>query len=172
MVLDDLFVDLGLSVKWAKWNLGATSETDYGNYYAWGETNTKQNYSWETYTYCKGTDSTLTKYCNNSAKGYNGYSDNLTILEPIDDVANKTLGGNWRIPTKDEFAELTDTSKITTEIVMKNNIKGVEFTSLINNNKLFIPAAGSMSGSTLYSANEEFSIWTSTLNERLNMSGT
>ncbi len=87
-------VDLGLSVKWAGWNIGATAPEEYGDYYAWGETTTKSNYSWSTYIWCKGNDSTITKYCTNSKYGT---VDKRTILEPSDDVAYVKWGGSWRM---------------------------------------------------------------------------
>lgn len=159
------FVDLGLSVKWAKCNLGAKTETDYGDYYAWGETESKSDYSWTTYIHSKGTNSTLTKYCNNSSKGYNGYTDNLTTLESIDDAANKILGGNWRMPTEAELNELRDTTKVTSTWVTKNGVNGREFTSLINGNTLFLPASGWYNGSTLEGVGSGSCYWTSSLYE-------
>ena len=72
------FVDLGLSVKWGRSLLGATNgdtaESWYGNYYAWGETETKANYSWSNYKHANGSENALTKYCTNSKNGYNGFS--------------------------------------------------------------------------------------------------
>ena len=68
------YVDLGLSVNWATFNVGATKPEEFGDYYAWGETEPKTDYSWETYKWCNGSETTLTKYCNNSEYGYNGYN--------------------------------------------------------------------------------------------------
>ena len=101
----DLYVDLGLSVKWAKYNVGAALESDYGNFYAWGELLSKGAYEWS--TYCYGMSATsITKYCNNSSYGKNGYTDALTILEKCDDVSYATLGGKFRMPTEAEWTEL------------------------------------------------------------------
>lgn len=88
-------IDLGLSVKWRSWNLGATQPEDYGNKYAWGETETKQDFDWSSYKW--GNEGNITKY--NS-------SDKLTILQSEDDVAHSLLGNKWRMPTKEEFNEL------------------------------------------------------------------
>lgn len=100
------YVDLGLpsGTMWATTNVGASNPQDYGNCYAWGEISTKdkKKYSWENYTY--GSDcNSLTKYCNNSV---NGNLDNKTILENADDVAVKSWGGKWRMPTAAQQEEL------------------------------------------------------------------
>ena len=114
-------VDLGLSsgTLWATCNLGAENPWDYGNYYAWGETETKDVYSWETYKYCKGSYKTLTKYCYKpifssidehgrfiTEYGFNGYTDALKTLLPEDDAATTVLGSDYSIPTVDDWYEL------------------------------------------------------------------
>lgn len=78
-------VDLGLSVKWATCNVGAKSPDDFGDYFAWGETEQKKIYNWSTYKWCEGKDSTITKYCNHVV--YGSMVDNKIILEPEDDAA-------------------------------------------------------------------------------------
>lgn len=102
-------VDLGLSVKWASANLGATNgntkESWYGNYYAWGETEPKTQYEWTIYKYANGAHNKLTKYCDNAEYGNDGFTDNLTQLVPEDDIATVTNSA-WRIPTKEDFEEL------------------------------------------------------------------
>ncbi|MBR5678842.1 MAG: leucine-rich repeat protein, partial [Paludibacteraceae bacterium] len=103
-------VDLGLSVKWATFNLGASSPTGSGNSYAWGETQPKSSYSWENYKWCKGTENTLTKYCYDSTYGNEGYTDAKSTLDLADDAAAANLGGSWRMPTVDEYLELRNTS--------------------------------------------------------------
>ena len=90
------YVDLGLSVKWATCNVGANNPEDYGDYFAWGETTTKDTYNLSTYKWCNGSYSTLTKYCNNSSYGNNGFTDNKTQLELSDDAARANWGGSWR----------------------------------------------------------------------------
>ena len=82
------YVDLGLSVKWATCNVGANNPEDYGDYFAWGETTTKDTYNWSTYKYCNGDYDLLTKYCNKSSYGNNGFTDNKTQLELSDDAAS------------------------------------------------------------------------------------
>ena len=133
------WVDLGLpsGLLWATRNVGATSPEDYGDYFAWGETQPKEVYDWNTYIYCNGGAFRLTKYCNKSSYGYNGFTDNLTILQPSDDAATANYGG--RTPTKEEWEELLDntTSIWTTQY----GVNGRLFTGT-NGNSLFLPAAG------------------------------
>ena len=79
---DHEYVDLGLpsGTLWATYNVGADTPEEYGDYFAWGETQPKSNYDWSTYQYCNGSDHTLTKYCNDSSYGYNGFTDTLITL--------------------------------------------------------------------------------------------
>ena len=100
------YVDLGLSVKWATMNVGASKAEEYGDYFAWGETQPKSTYDWSMYKYCNGSSSTLTKYCNMSSYGNNGFTDNKTQLELSDDAARVNWGGSWRMPTDAEWTEL------------------------------------------------------------------
>ena len=100
------YVDLGLSVKWATCNVGANSPEEYGDYFAWGETTSKDKYNWNYYKYCKGSSTTFTKYCNKSSYGYNGFTDTKTKLDPDDDAATVNWGGSWRMPTVAEMTEL------------------------------------------------------------------
>lgn len=136
------YVDLGLSVDWATCNLGASSPTEYGDYYAWGETKTKSTYSWGTYKYCRGSNKTLTKYCNSSEYGK---VDNITKLQCLDDAATANWGSGWRTPTKVEFEELVN--KCSWECTGN----GYKVTGP-NGNSIFLPAAGSYSGSELSNA--------------------
>jgi len=86
------FVDLGLSVKWATCNVGAEKPEECGNYYAWAETNTKSTYNISTYSYSKGTIRSHTKYCNDSAYGADGFTDNKVVLDAADDIAHTEWG--------------------------------------------------------------------------------
>ena len=138
------YVDLGLpsGLKWATMNVGATSEADYGSYFQWGDIEDKSNsdYSWESYKYCNGTYKTLTKYCTNSSYGT---VDDKTTLEPKDDAAIQIMGGNWRMPTSNEFQELFDnTTKKWIEDYNGSGINGMKFTSNTNGNSIFFPASG------------------------------
>ena len=105
------FVDLGLpsGTLWATCNVGATTPEETGDFYAWGETETKDTYSWATYKWCDGdkcnsSNKTLTKYCD---RGGYGIVDGKISLEADDDVAHVKWGGDWHIPTIEEINELT-----------------------------------------------------------------
>ena len=134
------YVDLGLpsGILWATCNVGAAKPEDYGGYYAWGETEEKNYYSWDTYKWCdNSSELSISKYC---TKSNNGTVDGLTILEPGDDVAHVKWGGSWRMPTLEEWDELIQycTSKEET----LNGVKGTKFTGKRNGNSIFLPYAG------------------------------
>lgn len=142
------YVDLGLSVKWATMNVGATKPEGYGDYFAWGETEPRTEYGWSTYKYCNGSDYTMTKYCNDSDYGYNSYTDSKTVLDALDDAATVSLGGNWRLPTKIEMDELK--GKCTWTWTTLNGVNGYKVQSKISgykDNWIFLPAAGYMENS-------------------------
>ena len=153
-------VDLGLSVKWATCNLGAAKPEDYGDYYAWGETEPKENYSWSTYKWCNCSSSTLTKYNNSS---YYGTVDSKTVLEASDDVASVKLGGKWRMPTDAEWKELM--TKCTWTWTTNYNGTGVRgrIVTAPNGNSIFLPAAGYRNRTTLYDAGSFGRYWSSSL---------
>ena len=143
-----LYIDLGLpsGTLWATCNVGADKAEDFGDYYAWGETSPKTTYNWNTYQYCNGGSidyfnscNTLTKYCDNSHYGYNGFTDSLTTLQAIDDAATVNWGNGWRTPTSEEWIELyyNTTSTMTTQ----NGVWGRLFIAS-NNMSLFLPASG------------------------------
>ena len=131
------YVDLGLSVKWAIMNVGATSPEDYGDYFAWGETEPKEEYSWETYKWCDGDFNNLTKYCSSSEFGI---VDNKTVLDLEDDAANVNWGGAWRMPSKAELDELIE--NCTWSWTTQNGVDGYTVTSNTNGKSIFLPAAG------------------------------
>ena len=83
------YVDLGLpsGTLWATCNVGASSPEEYGDYFAWGETETKEDYGWNTYKWCEGIEFQLTKYCYDSSYGYNGFTDYKRELDLEDDAA-------------------------------------------------------------------------------------
>ena len=153
------YVDLGLSVKWATYNVGAVSPEGYGSYFAWGETSSKSDYDWDTYKYCRGSSKTLTKYCNDSDYGYNGYTDNKTTLDLIDDAARVNWGGSWRMPTRAEQEELIE--KCTWTWTTLNGVKGYKVTSKSNGNSIFLPAAGCRYGKYVYDAGSFGHYWSS-----------
>jgi uncharacterized protein (TIGR02145 family) len=136
------YVDLGLpsGLKWATCNVGASSPEQYGDYYAWGEIETKGEYSNE----------------NSKARGKSigDISGNSNY-----DVARAKWGGNWRMPTMEELEELN--SKCTWQWTTQKGINGYKVTGP-NGNSIFMPAAGCREGSSLYSAGEYGFYWSST----------
>ena len=153
------YVDLGLSVKWATCNVGASKPEDYGDYYAWGETTTKSDYSWKTYKWCKGTDDTMTKYCTDSDYGT---VDNRTTLTSSDDVATVKWGSKWRMPTKEEMKELDE--DCTWTWTTQNGVRGMKVKGP-NGNSIFLPAAGYRYGTDLNGRGSDGHYWSATLNE-------
>lgn len=142
------WVDLGLpsGLLWATRNVGASSPTDYGDYFAWAEITPKSKYDWRSYRYCvydEYRDSPLfTKYYTPYYGYYNNGSDGLIILQPIDDVSTANYGG--RTPTKDECQELYNNTK--SRWVTIDGVDGLCFTGS-NGNSLFLPAASWFSDS-------------------------
>lgn len=152
------FVDLGLSVKWATCNIGAKNPEDFGYYYAWGETTTKNTYDWTTYKYCRGIESSMTKYCTKSSYGT---VDNKTTLELTDDAARANWGDDWRMPTQAEWNELQSMCTWTSTTI--NGVKGYKVTSKKNGNYIFLPAAGYRSNSGLIDVGVYWFYWSSSL---------
>jgi hypothetical protein len=150
-------VDLGLSVKWGSFNLGAEAPEEFGDYFAWGETEpyyepgSAQNetalwlpgkeagYFWSSYQWCEGDGFSLTKYCFDAYYGNDGFSDGQHALLPEDDAAQKEFGDTWRIPTDGEMRELV--SKCTWEWTELNGVNGYEVTGP-SGKSIFLPAAG------------------------------
>ena len=133
------YIDLGLpsGTLWATCNVGAETPEGIGSYFAWGETTTKADYDWSTYKYCNGSGNTLTKYCNDANYGFNGYTDELVVLQPEDDAATANWGSGWRTPTIEECEELVNNT--TSTWTTQNDMAGRLFTSE-NGNSIFVPA--------------------------------
>ena len=181
-------VDLGLEsgTLWATCNLGAAKPWEYGNYYAWGETETKDDYSWETYKYCKGSYGTLTKYCNDAEYGNGGFTDAITTLESADDAATTLLGSDYSMPTNAEWEELgsqcywvwTDNynnQNVSGYIVYKAKAEGDKGTIVnadgtpsvsysLSDVHIFFPAAGFRVNTSLY-ASMHGGYWSASLGE-------
>ena len=152
-------VDLGLpsGLKWASYNVGATKPEEYGGYYAWGETEEKSDYDWDTYKYCHGTYDSMTKYCTDSRYGT---VDNKTTLEPADDVATVKWGGAWRMPTIEEQDELRNNCTWTWTTL--NGVNGYRVTGP-NGKSIFLPAAGYRDGTEVYDRGSHSLYWSSSL---------
>ena len=135
------YVDLGLpsGTLWATCNVGANSPEEFGDFFCWGETDGKKSYyDYTNYKYCMGSHTTLTKYCNNSEYGYNGFTDGKTVLDPEDDAATVNMGDDWCMPSPDQIEEL---KQCTTKWTEQNDVGGILFTGP-NGNQMFLPAAG------------------------------
>ena len=162
-------IDLGLSVKWATFNVGATKPEDYGDYFAWGETEpyyeagfAQENpqshwlqgklhgYDWPSYKYGSASDQ-LTKYCNDESSGLNYFTDNNSMLDSEDDVAHMQWGGDWRMPTEEEFEELENNCSWTWTTL--NGVSGYRVTSNksgYTDRSIFLPAVGCRYDTNLY----------------------
>lgn len=137
-------VDLGLpsGTLWATMNIGASSPEDYGDYFAWGETEGRTYFSWRSYKWCMGNETTLTKYCYYNIYGYYGFEDNKKELDYEDDAAYVNWGPAWRIPSMEQLDELINSEYTTTEWTTVNGVNGRKITSKTNGNAIFLPAAG------------------------------
>jgi uncharacterized protein (TIGR02145 family) len=144
------FVDMGGGMEWATLNIGADGPTEYGKYYAWGEALTKSfnKYTWDGYKL--GWEGNMTSY--NS-------TDGLFTLQTNRDVAYKRRGGQWHIPTADEWYWLASHSTVVEKTI--DNIKGVEVTSNITGNKIFLPYAGRVYSGGVQEAGVNGGYWSS-----------
>ena len=153
------YVDLGITVGgkkiyWATCNIGAASETDYGDYFAWGETATKQDYSWSTYfDNPSGDGKTFIKYDPEGKK---------QMLDLEDDAASVNWGGNWRIPTPDEINALLALPNEKVTNYEGSNVNGYKFTGS-NGKTIFLPFAGYRQDTKLSSVGSSGFYWSSTL---------
>lgn len=141
--VDDLsegeLIDMGLSVKWASHNLSVDQPEDVGAYYAWGETETKTDFTWETYKFSEdGAAGNHTKYND---------TDAITYLDWEDDVVHKTLEGAWRMPTRSEWQELIDNCDWTE--MTRNGVRGFRIKSRLTGNVIFLPSGGYYDGEGL-----------------------
>ena len=147
-------VDMGLSVKWANVNMGAKKSTDFGNYYAWGETKPKDYYSWDSYIWSRGNSPMLTKY---------SVGDRKSQLTLADDAAHANWGGKWRMPTEAECEELANPDNCIWEWTTNNGINGYKVTSKKTGNSIFLPITGfRFYGKTQFRAIYGY-YWTSTV---------
>ena len=147
------YVDLGLSVKWATYNVGANSPEEYGQYFAWGETTTKETYDYDNCPTCGLSISQLQSQ---------GYIDSEGNLTPQYDAATANWGGTWRMPTYAELNELN--TQCTWERINTNDFKGYKVTGP-SGVSIFLPAAGVRDGSSLGSAGSNGLYWSSTPND-------
>ena len=160
------YVDLGLpsGTHWAKYNVGSNSESDYGLYFAWGETvgykdaSSGKSFSPDDYKFENGDacDGKFTKYDS---------SDNLTTLLLEDDAASVNMGGSWHMPSKEQYEELINPSYTTTTWTTRNGINGRLITSRTNGNTLFLPASGDCNWGSVGDVGSYGWYWSSSLCE-------
>ena len=159
------YVDLGLpsGLKWAKCNIGAEKETDYGYYFQWGSTepSTAEECNW------------INAPFNNESSSYNetyfkSVKDTVCpngILAKEYDTASHVMGGDWRMPTKDDFQELLENTE--DEWIINFNgtgVNGMKFTSKTDESKyIFIPAEGYCHNGSVYSVGSNSYVWSSSL---------
>lgn len=148
-------IDLGLSsrILWATCNIGASSPSEIGEYYAWGEKDSKDAYGWETYRLCRGSYNSIFKYTK---------TDGKSVLESQDDVAKSVLGGEWRIPTKEDMEELVEECEW--KWISEKGQLGWKVIGP-NNNYIFLPASGTASSFRIAGINEMGRYWTATRDE-------
>lgn len=189
---DRAYVDLGLpsGTLWATCNIGATKPEEFGDYFAWGETETKEIYNWSTYKYAKANEEgyfdSLTKY--NFGEHSEGAIDSLSTLLPEDDVATVNWGSEWRMPTNDEQRELreecymvwtnsyngSDVSGVIFYKAKNSDDKGIYITcyetpssdySTLFDAHVFLPAAGRIVDSFVGNVGYDGLYWSSSLND-------
>ena len=151
------WVDLGLpsGTLWATCNIGANAPEEFGDYFAWGEIVPKDAYTWETYKWCDGTSTSLTKYCTDSY----GTIDNKIELDLEDDAAYINWGPSWRMPTLEQQGELV--LECNWAWTTRNDVNGYLVTGP-NGNTLFLPSGGSR-GTNLFGIGEYGFCWSRTL---------
>ena len=155
-------VDLGLSVCWWPFNVGATKESEYGSYFAFGEIRPKSDYYWSTYQFhTEGNRDVSVEFSKYNTQVGRGVLDRKTVLEMEDDAANAILDGIGRIPTKAEWNELM--TNCTWVWTTQDNTYGYLVTSDINGNSIFLPAAGLMEGPTINRSGISGAYWSANL---------
>ncbi len=183
------YVPMGDGLKWATRNVGASAPHEYGDYFAWGETEPyyrdgysqespiadahwktgKTGYNWSNYSLANGAGNKLTKYCDKESYGNEGFTDALTTLVPADDAATKNLGTPWRMPTIEEWQALLKAEDFTWAWVKNFNGSGtngrlvISRKSGVEGNCIFLPAAGYRFDAYLYYTGPNGYYWSSSL---------
>ena len=159
------YVDLGLpsGLKWAKCNIGAEKETDFGDYFMWGSVtpNTADECIWANAPFNNGASSYNSTY-------FKSVKDTVCpngILAKEYDAAAQIMGGDWRMPTRDNFKELIDnTTKQWVNNFNGSGVGGYKFISKTDTSKyIFFPKSGQRSGSSFKNQNYNCSVWSSSL---------
>ena len=153
--VDERAIDLGLSIRWASCNIGATAPEENGDFYAWGDTLTRSSFTWGTYPYSGNSTNTMTKYCTRAA---NGTVDNRSTLIAFDDAAYINWGETWRMPTWAEWNELI--TQCTWKDTTYNNVSVWQVTGP-NGNSIYLPKVGYKNNTSVTAG---CYYWSSTLN--------
>ena len=164
------WVDLGLpsGTLWATCNVGASKPEESGYYYAWGETQPKNDYRWKTYKYYDATNTIVTKYCTDSSKGA---VDNKTELEAGDDAATANWGAEWQMPSLEQFSELINNTYTISEWTTMNGVQGRKITSKSNEKSIFLPTTGYHLDAIFYSDGTYGYYWSRSLAETYSFYG-
>lgn len=180
LLADVQFVDLGLpsGLKWARWNLGATSPEEYGNYYAWGETASKTDYSWATYKWMQEGQSDwkhITKYTFEDGEKEGIWYESDTFIgdgkkslqdyDNADDAAYAALGGKFRMPTEADWQELYNNCTWTWMTTADGYASNGRLVTASNGNTIFLPAAGYRLGTAGPQSVTAGYYWSSTLSK-------
>lgn len=172
-------VDMGVKVNgktilWASCNLGASKPKEIGDYYAWGETTTKNHFDWNDYKFCSEWEKyeyydrefeyypvRLSKYNTDPRMGA---VDRKIELDPEDDVVRVKLGGKWRMPSYEDYEALLEVCDVEWDIM--GDVMCVVFISRITHNKIVFPSGGFQTGDFTRKTDELFGqFWLSTLYE-------
>ena len=156
------YVDLGLpsGMLWATCNVGANNPSEYGEYFAWAEVSEKDDYSVESYKWCKASVHSQKKYCTNKVYGL---VDNKSTLDAADDAATVNWGSECRMPSYNEVKELMEVcSWIWTSDYDNTGVAGYVVTGS-NGNSIFIPASGYRCDGNTYLAGSYGYLWSSSL---------
>ena len=159
-----VYLDISDGTLWATTNIGAARPEGKGSYSAWAETAQKGQYSWDTYSYCAGSDKTLTKYCAKPDYGNEGYTDKETLeeLQPADDAATAAWGSEWRTPSLSQWETLV--SECDWKWDSEKGVPGFRVSSRQHPEKsIFLPAAGRRTFSSLDEDKENGYYWSRTL---------
>ena len=153
------YVDLGLpsGTLWAACNVGASKPEEYGDYFAWGETEQKETYStlWKNHKWYNKEEEKMIKYYDSV--------DNKTELDAEDDAASVNWSSSWRMPSIDQIKELLNSDYTTTELTTRNEVYGLKITSKKNGKTLFLPACGTYSNESLSGVGSGGGYWSRSL---------
>lgn len=157
------WIDMGNGLKWATMNVGASSQEEFGDYFAWGETNTKDNFSWDTYKW--GLSTSLTRYVTSESYGTVDDKTSFADYDYVDDAARANWGATWRTPTDAEWTWLRTNCAWTWKTTDDGFATNGYLVTATNGSSIFLPAAGAWDGVSLINASSNGYYWSSSLLE-------